>query len=408
MMNFVLKHVDFCGEWGGNNRSMGCDGVCGSTLRIDSCGVCGGNDSALDCNGVCRPPGTADLFTCTGPDELSWLWIVAGIVFLVLFVALFSLWFHWTYKRPRQRVDSCDGDGGEDGSGGGGGEHEDKHRGGNQDSAGGSGCNGGDGSQLDGMDGSGDSSAPGFGMSLHIASQNGVIITPGHLKNCGSNHGYPDLERGWHSADKIETCGHGVPGKTNVQGDGGIKSTCDGEGSSTTNAEFQKEDKTVGKCNLISNVTKAAGTLLHYSCTFAPAQCTPKSTCHEYLDLAWEPDTHIPIPLASHLTAQVHIIGTYGLIMSKKFDALHESNPVQTAEDGADTKISDGMADLAGDESERSAGTETMMRAWVADHAETDDSNPRPGPRTRDEERPRGGKMLSDDSNLLSLSSSDT
>lgn len=66
--------VDQCGVCGGNNTSMGCDGVCNSGKVTDQCGVCGGDGSTccspgdLGCDGVCRSGKKLDQCGVCGGD----------------------------------------------------------------------------------------------------------------------------------------------------------------------------------------------------------------------------------------------------------------------------------------------------------------------------------------------------
>ena len=93
MMDFILKRVDVCGEWGGMNRSLGCDGVCFSNLRLDSCGLCGGRDVGLR--------------TCQ-PRKEWWLWLAVSVVLIFAMLAL----SHCCYKRvpaiPDEQGDRTD------------------------------------------------------------------------------------------------------------------------------------------------------------------------------------------------------------------------------------------------------------------------------------------------------------
>jgi hypothetical protein len=353
MMNFVLKQVDFCGEWGGNNRSMGCDGVCSSKLRIDSCGVCGGNDSALDCNGVCQTPGTVHLSTCTG-DELSWLWVLAGIVFVIFGIGPIVLWFCLTHRRPKRDSGggSDDDNVGEGVSGGGGGGHEDKEGGDDK-----YGC-GGDGGGGSWQDGGGDSS-------------------DGRRGYYGSNRVYPDLELA---------------------------------GPSTSNAEFQKDGKAVvGTNDLHGDFTKSTGS--------APAQSTPNSAQNHRAPEAEEarydlrpracktstgPQAGCAAPLREVIAEQPQTSLRYQRPSTavspgaKRQDQTSNSQRPSTApwSERGDPR----SAAVARDEGTRNTGIETTKLAWGQDHAEScDDSNLRQAPKGRHEDRSRGEDMPSND-----------
>ena len=80
MMDFIHKEVDHCGEWGGKNKSLGCDLVCFSGLKNDMCSVCGGNN---DCKGQ------------------WWLWLAISVA---LIFAMLALW-HYCHKRARVSSD---------------------------------------------------------------------------------------------------------------------------------------------------------------------------------------------------------------------------------------------------------------------------------------------------------------